>query len=107
MQRPTKTNFAAGSQLHQRAGLNVEPTRLLGLPQNRRLGLLLIIFALSATPVMACPMCKDSTVDSCKVAASESASLDFNKSIYIMLGGFASVVGLTGRVMYKAARSSV
>jgi hypothetical protein len=49
-------------------------------------------------------MCKDSTVDNEKPAAAASAGLDFNKSIYIMLGGFVSVVGLTGRVMYKAAR---
>jgi hypothetical protein len=51
-------------------------------------------------------MCKDSTVDSCKVTATESATLDFNNSIYIMLGGFASVAGLTGRMMYKTAKSS-
>jgi len=70
-------------------------------------GLAILIFSSFSSPLLACPMCKDSTVDSCKVAAADSASLDFNKSIYIMLGGFASVVGMTGRVMYKAAKSSI
>ncbi len=71
-------------------------------------GLIILAFLAMASPVLACPMCKDSTVgtDNKTVAAAESASLDFNKSIYLMLGGLVSVVGFTGSVMYKAAKSS-
>jgi hypothetical protein len=64
----------------------------------------LIAFVLLASPALGCPMCKDSTVDTGGKPAVASAGLDFNKSIFIMLGGFAGVVGLTGRVMYKATR---
>jgi hypothetical protein len=68
-------------------------------------GLAIVIFLMLASPVLACPMCKDSTVDAGDTSIKESSSLDFNKSIYIMLGGFVGVVGLTGRVMYKAVKS--
>jgi hypothetical protein len=63
-------------------------------------------FLTLVSPVMACPMCKDSAVDAGTPRVAESAPLAFNKSIYIMLGGFISVVGFTGRVMYKAVKSS-
>jgi hypothetical protein len=61
---------------------------------------------LFVSPALACPMCKDSTVDPATPNVAESAGLDFNKSIYVMLGGFATVVGFTGRVMYRAVKSS-
>jgi hypothetical protein len=67
-------------------------------------GLVVAAFFVVASPALACPMCKDSCVDTGKPAATASAGLDFNKSIYVMLGGFISVVGFSGRVMYKAAR---
>jgi len=57
--------------------------------------------------VSACPMCKDSSVNTDKPAATASAGLDFNKSIYVMLGGFISVVGFSGRVMYKAVKQKL
>jgi len=69
-------------------------------------GMVFAMVSMLASPLLACPMCKDSTVDTGQAQATESSSLDFNKSIFIMLGGFAGVVGLTGRVMYKAAKSS-
>jgi len=63
-------------------------------------GLAIAIFLSVASPVIACPMCKDAAVDAGKTAA--AAGLDFNRSIYIMLGGFAGLVGVTGGVIYKA-----
>jgi hypothetical protein len=71
-----------------------------------RPGVLLVIVCLGyMAPISkACPMCKDSRVDTESAAAASAATLDFNKSIYIMLGGFAGVLGFTGRVMYKATR---
>jgi hypothetical protein len=68
------------------------------------LGILMLLVL--ASPVLACPMCKDSTVDNDKPMAAASAGLDFNRSIYVMLGGFATVLGVTGRVIYKAVKSS-
>lgn len=54
---------------------------------------------------MGCPMCKDAVVDSSgKAAVVESSSLDFNHSIYFMLGGFATVLGITGRVMWRVVK---
>ena len=59
------------------------------------------------SPIHACPMCKDSTVTpDTKTVATENNSLDFNRSIYIMLGGLVGVVGFTSRVMFKAAKSN-
>jgi hypothetical protein len=68
-------------------------------------GMAILVFSMITSPVLACPMCKDSTVDTGKAGVTETAGLDFNKSIYIMLGGFATVVGFTGRMMYMAAQS--
>jgi hypothetical protein len=67
-------------------------------------GFIIAAVLIFASPVLGCPMCKDSSVDSDKPAAAASAGLDFNKSIYVMLGGFVSVVGFSGRVMYKAVK---
>ncbi len=56
--------------------------------------------------VHACPMCRDSVAaDTRSAQTAESASLNFNTSIYAMLGGFAVVAGFTGRVIFKAVRS--
>jgi hypothetical protein len=81
--------------------------------KNARRGIMVTVFFAMTSPIYACPMCKDSTVNSdnntsanATVAAAQNPGLDFNKSIYIMLGGLASVVGLTGGVMYKATRYS-
>src|SRR5258708_2108085 len=96
----------AGSEVLRRAGFFRRSIRLFGVPQNRRLVLFIILFSLFSVPAFACPRCKDSTVDTGKTAAADSSGLDFNKSIYIMLGGFAGVVGFTGRVIFKAVKSS-
>jgi hypothetical protein len=51
-------------------------------------------------------MCRDSVAaDTRSAQTAESASLNFNTSIYAMLGGFAVVAGFTGRVIFKAVRS--
>jgi hypothetical protein len=65
-----------------------------------------MLFLLNITyTARGCPMCRDSTVDSTQPTATQSAGLDFNRSIYVMLGGFAGLVGMTGTVLYKAGRS--
>ena len=59
-----------------------------------------------AGPALACPMCKESAVENNqKTGVADTAGLDFNHSIYAMLGGLVSIIGVTGRVMYKAAKS--
>jgi hypothetical protein len=68
--------------------------------------LLLFLVLAFASTLHACPMCKDSTVHSDKPTATASAGLDFNRSIYVMLGGFVGVLAVTGRVMHKAVKSS-
>jgi len=72
-------------------------------------GIVITTFLLMTSPIYACPMCKDSTpIDpAAKTTTADNVSLNFNKSIYVMLGGFVSVIGFTGRVMYKAAKKSV
>ncbi len=51
-------------------------------------------------------MCRDSVAaDTASAQTAEATSLNFNTSIYAMLGGFAAVVGFTGRVIFKAVRS--
>jgi hypothetical protein len=96
----------AGSEVRRRTGSSGKQTRLFGVPQNRRLVFFFIVFSLFSVPAFACPMCKDSTVDTGKTTTADSSGLDFNKSIYIMLGGFAGVVGFTGRAIFKAVKSS-
>jgi hypothetical protein len=66
----------------------------------------MILLSISVASVRACPMCKDSTVDPTQPTAAQSTGLEFNRSIYIMLGGFTGLVGMTGTVLYKAAKSS-
>jgi hypothetical protein len=71
-----------------------------------KLGWAVVVLLAISSPVMGCPMCKDSVVDSASAASVPSSGLDFNKSIYIMLGGLVCAVGFTGRVMFKAVKLS-
>ncbi len=79
-------------------------------PKNPRLwaaaktGIGFVLLFLIASPASACPMCKDSTVEN-ETSTQSASGLEFNRSIFVMLGGFVGIVGLTGRVMYKAAKS--
>ena len=62
-----------------------------------------------AAPAAACPMCRDGTVVNAAApttapAVAEAASLDFNTSVYAMLGVVAVVAAATGRAMVKAVR---
>jgi len=70
-------------------------------------GLILLTFLAMTAPVLACPMCKDSTVTDSNpgTTTTSEAGLSFNKSIYFMLGGLATIASFTGRVMCKAAKS--
>jgi hypothetical protein len=105
MKRAVANQSDAGSEILRRPGFCRRHIRLFGVPQNRRLFSILLFFTI-ASPALACPMCKDSAVDTGQPNVTESSGLDFNKSIYVMLGGFATVVGFTGRVMYRAVKSS-
>ncbi len=67
------------------------------------LGFAFLILLMLASPSPACPMCKDSSVDTGKPTA--DAGLDFNRSIYVMLGGFTTLAGSAGLVMYRAVKS--
>ncbi len=55
-------------------------------------------------PARACPMCKDGTAVDAAAQPAETAGLDFNTSIYVMLGVVAVVGGAAGRAMVKAVR---
>jgi hypothetical protein len=71
-------------------------------------GLAIVALLTMTTIANACPMCKDSCpvnsgTPTGKVSTPNEAGFSFNTSIYFMLGGLASALGLTGRVMYKAA----
>ena len=58
----------------------------------------------------ACPMCKDGTPVDDRSAATRpaaqqaSAGLDFNASVYVMLGVVTAVAATAGRAMVKAVR---
>ena len=57
-----------------------------------------------AAPARACPMCRDSAAVDPTAAPAEAAALDFNTSVYVMLGVVAVVGGTVGRAMVKAVR---
>ncbi len=62
-----------------------------------------LALAVAAPAARACPMCKDGApVDAS--AQPDAAGLDFNTSIYVMLGVIAVVGGGVGRAMVKAVR---
>ncbi len=70
---------------------------------------LALAIALSAPVVArACPMCKDGAAMPAQqpktAAPAEAAALDFNTSIYVMLGVVGTVGATVGRVMFKAVR---
>jgi hypothetical protein len=100
--------LAAGGPRRREAALNDPRTVVAASTPNifRSAGLsLILVSAICGASARACPMCKESTVDTTQPAAVQPAGLDFNRSIYIMLGGFAGLVGMTGTVIVKAARS--
>ena len=60
-----------------------------------------------APAALACPLCKDGVaVDARPTAdvATAAAAVDFNPSIYVMLGTVAVVATAAGRAMVKAVR---
>ncbi len=64
---------------------------------------ILLLTTAWVAPARACPMCKDGTaVDA--AAQPDTAGLDFNASVYAMLGVVAVVGGAAGRAMVKAVR---
>ena len=56
-----------------------------------------------ATSAFACDLCRDAVATNAG-SGSESSTLNFNTSIFFMLGGLFAVMGLIGRVMFKATR---
>ena len=66
----------------------------------------LVIVLCVAPLAAACPMCKDGVATSPlpTTAPAEAAALDFNTSIYVMLGVVAAVGATVGRAMVKAVR---
>ena len=100
--------FHAGAEVLRRAGLARGKIRLFGVPQNRRRGMfILMVLLLMGSPAVGCPMCKDSRVenDASAEVSNASVGLNFNNSIYIMLGGFVTMLGLTGGIMYRSIKS--
>ena len=71
-----------------------------------------LLFAACVTAAVpaarACPMCKDgvavATSPGATAAPAEAAAVDFNTSIYVMLGVVAVVATAAGRAMVKAVR---
>ncbi len=71
------------------------------------------VVVLPAAAACACPMCKDGTTTANETAASDpstppaqaaAAPLDFNASVYVMLGVVTVVAATAGRAMVKAVR---
>jgi hypothetical protein len=60
---------------------------------------------LSAPALFACDLCRDAVATNAG-SGSESASLNFNSSIYFFLGTLFTVMGLIGRMMFKAIKGS-
>jgi hypothetical protein len=63
------------------------------------------IVLLAAPAVFACDLCRDAVATNTG-SGSESSSLNFNMSIYFMLGTLFAVMGFIGRVMFKAVKGS-
>jgi hypothetical protein len=72
--------------------------------KRRSLGLLVLVLVLLAAPALfACDLCRDAVATNAG-SGSESAGLNFNTSIYFMLGTLFAVMGFIGRVMFKAIK---
>ncbi|HSV15759.1 MAG TPA: hypothetical protein VLI90_15970 [Tepidisphaeraceae bacterium] len=75
-----------------------------------RLILLFAIIALTASIAPACEMCRDAVITNGGGGGidgtASSAGLNFNSSIFFMLGGVFAVAGWIGWIMYKAIQSS-
>jgi hypothetical protein len=61
------------------------------------------IVLLAAPAVFACDLCRDAVATNTG-SGSESSNLDFNTSIFFMLGTLFAVMGFIGRVMFKAIK---
>ena len=61
-----------------------------------------------AAVASACPMCKDSISDTAGKGGGPAAGLPsgFNVSVYLMLVGLFSVMGLVGGIIVKGIRSA-
>jgi hypothetical protein len=56
-----------------------------------------------SSAALACDLCRDAVATNTG-SGSESSSLNFNTSIFFMFGVLFAVMGLIGRVMFKATR---
>ena len=63
----------------------------------------ILILLLTAAPLLACPLCKDSVPSSDAQAAGGLPS-GFNNSIYLMLGAFFCVLGFLTFTIVKTVR---
>ena len=75
--------------------------------RKRLASLALLGVVLAAAPARACPMCRDSVAANTTAAGTTEAAaapLDFNASVYVMLGVVAVVATAAGRAMVKAVR---
>jgi len=72
---------------------------------NRTIVISLLAMVLLSCATYACPMCKDSIPNS---DASQAVALPsgFNNSVYAMLIGFLSVLGLVSGMIFKAVRET-
>jgi hypothetical protein len=71
------------------------------------LAVAIICIALFATAAWACPMCKDSlasTKNDLQQTGSASVGGAFNKSIYTMILGFFSALGIVAFNLYRGIR---
>src|ERR1019366_10073269 len=85
--------------------LNPDPSRFMMFGVKRQLpGLVVSAIVLLAAPaVFACDLCRDAVATN-SGSGSESSSLNFNTSIFLMLGTLFAVMGFIGRMMFKAIK---
>jgi hypothetical protein len=62
------------------------------------------VILVSAHATFACDLCRDAVATNTG-SGSESATLNFNSSIFLMLGTLFAVMTFIGRVMFKAIRT--
>ena len=61
------------------------------------------IVLLAGPAVFSCDLCRDAVATNTG-SGSESSSLNFNTSIFFMLGTLFAVMGFIGRMMFKAIK---
>jgi hypothetical protein len=62
-----------------------------------------LVVLLTAPAIFACDLCRDAVATNTG-SGSESSSLNFNTSIFFMLGTLFAVMGFIGRMMFKAVK---